>query len=951
MLVMKNCAIEPGDIIFVVSNSSNSWVRFKKAAQSLTTPGNKHGHMEVITVFVCTGKNKHGVICHNYELQLTLPTSLFIKNLREKTIEELTSLLVNYCNKEFTAGEIKKVLAEGPEWMKKLQAQITGNESTQELIEILLKDTGERKEKLMDLLVRFWQASGEADTLPIVNSSLLVFKHNDQNQRQQFLKGFLEQVETTKRLHAQGKTRTSWWAVIKSLFQWSNRQDEQDRKKIAPSDETFCSSNVMQVLNQVNPNLVNRGRYVLPKTLEAGLREATKSKKSKDEAGIEEPLDDFEDMIAAQEQLLPPFRLQILPATGKELMRTLLERVDTEITRIEAKRWFTQADREKARELKRLLIPFRDPKYQNYPIHLQVEVALKLICTLLPALKRKTGLLGELFPATSYTNIRAFARTQGIFDGDIREAMEKLQSQPLKDIDEGTQEEIIKSPQSLDTSQIYIFSDWSFSSWSASKRKLLLNHMNELLTVGHEVYLWKSGYLVKMDKMALKNAINGEDFDDLLSPQLKPATRTSLIEHAQQQQLDTTKLRFLDYRECRKLAGENESLETLLDHAAPLFSTQMDEYHVQQMKLEILDVEMANAQDEKEQFVMEELKKRITVLKDTKHKTYRSGMDTKACVNQSNYRKPVFKPVDFLTATPSVKYYRDEVYSELVIPENPTSPFHYFELGGMNATEKLVECDYDFHPEGLTEQLIKKRKTESKLVLMEGKKKVSLTENWRALPSLQPGETLLDIAIEGLKKEDFEIKYSKENHLYFIRLLKPIPESRDTFINLLLRMPQHYRVNPVFNTLITRPEHQQIHQLMLKYLSFGRDHGALRQTIDVTVHRGEEYLQEARKLSVGSCRLRAIAFKEEMKRLYPDVPVSIVINPDHCFIEMELDGQWQRYCLGGYRDTPGLLESVKEESLTSMNPDAKKHRFFIEKTKAPLPMGVPAEENRAVNRL
>lgn len=193
----------------------------------------------------------------------------------------MTSLLVNYCNKEFTAGEIKKVLAEGPEWMKKLQAQITGNESTQELIEILLKDTGERKEKLMDLLVRFWQASGEADTLPIVNSSLLVFKHNDQNQRQQFLKGFLEQVETTKRLHAQGKTRTSWWAVIKSLFQWSNRQDEQDRKKIAPSDETFCSSNVMQVLNQVNPNLVNRGRYVLPKTLEAGLREATKSKKIK----------------------------------------------------------------------------------------------------------------------------------------------------------------------------------------------------------------------------------------------------------------------------------------------------------------------------------------------------------------------------------------------------------------------------------------------------------------------------------------------------------------------------------------------------------------------------------------------------------------------------------------------------------------------------------------------
>lgn len=37
MLVMQDCAIEPGDIVFVVSNSSKPFIRLKQAAQSLTT--------------------------------------------------------------------------------------------------------------------------------------------------------------------------------------------------------------------------------------------------------------------------------------------------------------------------------------------------------------------------------------------------------------------------------------------------------------------------------------------------------------------------------------------------------------------------------------------------------------------------------------------------------------------------------------------------------------------------------------------------------------------------------------------------------------------------------------------------------------------------------------------------------------------------------------------------
>ncbi|WP_454785156.1 hypothetical protein [Legionella sp. WA2024007413] len=951
MLVMKDCAIEPGDILFVVSNSGKPWVRLKQAAQSLTTAGNKHGHKEVVTVFVCTGKNKYGVICHNYERQLTVSTAEFIKNLKESTIEELTSLLLHYCQKEFNEPQIKRALEHGAQWMKRLAASMTGNEDSEELIERFLTATKERKAKLIQLLVTFWRASGEAEVLPAVHSSLLVFKHTDSKQREKFLKAYLQQVEVTAQLRKQGKSRTSFWAVIKSLFQWSNQQDKKDRDRIAPSDATFCSKNVMQVLNQVDPNLVNRGRYVLPKTLEAGLREATQSKKQS--AVNQEQFDDFEAMITAQEQLLPPFRLQILPATGTELMSTLLAVVDNEIERIENKRWGNEEDRKKATELKQYLLPFRASKYQKYPINLQVDTALKLIATLLPILKRKTGWLGEWFPATSYANVRAFARTQGIFDGDIRQALEKLKSDASieGDMQEGVDdleqtstldlqgdvqdEEIDNDLEQTPTGQIYILSDWSFSSWSTNKRKLILEHMLGLLAEGHQLYTWENGQLIQKNKQSLKNAINGNDFNDLLAPKLKPANQGTILAQAQYQHFDTTKIHFLDYKVCRELADDRESFETHLDQVAAIFSPKLDVNNLNQTKETIIDVELANsAYDQKVRLEMLILKKEIATRNAIKQKTYQSGIDTRAFVSQSSYRAPIFKPVDLLTKTPSPKYYRNEVYSELVIHKDPSSPFQYFELVGMNATENLVNIKYEFHPEGITEKLINKRKKESKLILFEGQKKLSLTENWQALPSLHPGEILLDIAIKGLKKDDFEIKYSKENRLHYIRLLKPTAEPQEVLTNLLLRMPKQYRVNPIFNTLSNlSSEHQQIHRLLMKYLKFGRDHGKLRNAIGVTVHNGNEYLEEARKLGVASCRLRAIAFKEEMQRLYPEIPVCIDANPDHCFIEMEIDGQWERYCLGGYRDTPSLVDSAMEDTFASLHFNPKPQYFFTQKTK------------------
>ncbi|WP_115701089.1 hypothetical protein [Legionella sainthelensi] len=936
MLVMNDCAIDPGDILFVVTNSKKPLALFKQAAQSLTTSRSKHGHREVISVFVCTGKNKYGVMCNNFERKLSLSTESFIKTLQEKTVEELSVLLLNYCTKELTRARLKEALATGPRWMRRLAKNVKGIEDKDELIEQFITASKENKDRLIQLLVTFWRATGQADILPVVNSSLLLFKHTDSKIRQQFLDAYLEQVKLTEKLHAEGKVRTSLWVLIKSFFQWSS-QDKKDREKNPPSEATYCSRNLMQVLNQVDPNLVDRGRNVLPKALEAGLREATKRKIQVEGTTNQQQLDEFEDMVAAQEQSLPPFTLQILPSSGRKLMSTLLEVVDNEIIRIESKWWTNEADKKKASDLKQLLLPFRDPKLQTYPVNLQVDIGLELIATLLPTLQRKTGLLGAWFPATSYSHVRAFARTQGIFDGDIRETVEKLKNKPPRRIveDKNTQEKENKLPENSAKSQIYIFADWSFSSWSTNKRELLLEHMIDLLAAGHSLYTWENEQLVKMNKESLQNAINGEDFDDLLVSKLTPATRTVLAQQAKQQKLDTTKIQFLDYKACQNLVEDREALEVKLDNIAPLFATKLDNYHLGQTKQNIIDIEIANIENNQIELVrLQQLKERIATQMNVKQTTFQSGIDTKAYVSQPQYRTPIFKSVDLITLTPSRKYYRNEVYSDLTINENPTSPFQYFELLGMNATENLVHCKYKFHANGITKDLIKRRKEQSKLTMFEGEKSICLTSDWQALPSLDPNEKLLDIALKGLKKDDFEIKYSKENHLYYIRLAKPKTAPIDVTVHLLLRMSKHYRANPVFNTLTKNPEHQEVHRLLMKYLKFGKDHGKLRDSVGVSIHNGHEYLNEARKQGIASCRLRAIAFKEEMKRLYPEIPVSVVVNSDHCFIEMKLDGSWQRYCLGGYRDTPSFMESMKEDILTSLNADSRKHRFFYEKPTA-----------------
>lgn len=937
MIRMQDSAIEPGDIVFVISHRSDFVTRLKRAVQSITTPQGKHGHREVVSVFVCSGKNDFGLICHNHEGELGISEEKMRTVLEKLSPEELIALVLDYCDKLLTVAQIKAALSKHQGWIAEFARNIKDDDPAEKIRDDLLAKIKNNKKELNDVLLSFWQISGQSLVLLGVNSSLLVFKHRDPQKREQFLNVYKEQVKVTERYTAQNKSRTSWWSMFTSLFKTALQDKKDTDPEQSPSDATYCARNVIQALNKADPTLVARGRHVTPKSLEAGMRAATKMREAavSDVIASEEDNDpdDFEALLERTEKLLPPFRMNILPVAGKDFIKQLLQMADNEYKRISNKAYLTGFDRHKLSEIKSCLQPYRDPKFQNYPISLQVDVALELLAKLLPILKKKrSGLFENWFPTKAYAKLRTFARTQGIFDGDIRDAAAKLAekakvSETTKP-DVTTQSEVHKD--STKTQQLYIFSDWSLSNWTAHKREQMISHMSQLLAEGHQLYAWKNGKLSEMNDLTMQAAIRGEDLDEPLAMDISPEINSIILKEAKQQGLGDANIHHLDYRQCQLLCDDKQAVEACIDNAAKLFSPKLDNYHLKQTKLDIIDTELANAADnETEQAVLLELRERIAAIELSQQSNYRSGIDTNPKVRQSGHAKPIFQALGLTNLSPPVNYYRHEVYSQLAINDNPDSHFHYFELQGMT-TKDLKPCEYIFHADGLSNALKQQRKSASSQSVFEGKYTLSLDGDWHALPSVHPEEILMDVAIKGLTAADIEIKYSEASHLYYIRMVNA-KTPKQIELNYLLQMPKQYRTHPVFNTLIKKPKHQDIQKLLMKYLGFGKDLGKLSTKIGESIHNGKQYLAEARQQTVGSCRLRAIAFKDEMMQKHPEIPVSIVVNPIHCFIEMKLDGKWRSYCLGGYSNTPTLseiLNNVSVQSTSSKMEQSAGHRFF-----------------------
>lgn len=251
---------------------------------------------------------------------------------------------------------------------------------------------------------------------PTIKSSFIMYKHLAPDQRKAFIKAYAEQKNTTEQYHQNHKSRMSFIKIFLALFK-SSKQDKYDENKHNPSAETFCSRNIIETLNQIDPNIVKRGRHSLPATLEAGFHEACEVK------AIDQTTTIDWDILKNN---APKFTRTIIPGEGKNLLNQLIRVIHCEFERM-----LTQDGAKsitKQEQIFEIFTPYLPLLHQNPPpeLYIQYDIALELLAKLWPVLQINTGIFG--ITPTSYKNIRQFAHSQGLFDEDILKKAKTLES-------------------------------------------------------------------------------------------------------------------------------------------------------------------------------------------------------------------------------------------------------------------------------------------------------------------------------------------------------------------------------------------------------------------------------------------------------------------------------------------------------------------------------------------
>jgi MoxR-like ATPase len=270
--------------------------------------------------------------------------------------------------------------------------------------------------------------------------------------------------------------------------------------------------------------------------------------------------------------------------------------------------------------------------------------------------------------------------------------------------------------------------------------------------------------------------------------------------------------------------------------------------------------------------------------------------DTSYNPSKTLHAKSIFYSAD-RQAAPKVNNYRLDIYHKIKINEESGDLDHAFGMikdGDLN----LIACEIAQSANDVYAQV--KQARSKKYHYYYGKQTLSLNHEWQALASLAPNEKILSYHLN--RDVDVEIHYSERDNLYYIRT--KIPCTAQTIdIDFALEVPKE---KPAL-----APD---IQALVNEFLKFGR--GKL-DIINPEIANGHDYLSAIREQKKGSCRHRAFAFKAAMQSLHSDIPVRIVNNDCHAFVELNIAGQWIACDLGGYPTELNIDDSNKPLPLAS----------------------------------
>ena len=178
-----------------------------------------------------------------------------------------------------------------------------------------------------------------------------------------------------------------------------------------------------------------------------------------------------------------------------------------------------------------------------------------------------------------------------------------------------------------------------------------------------------------------------------------------------------------------------------------------------------------------------------------------------------------------------------------------------------------------------------------------GRCKIELSDKWTPLPSLFPNEEILTYYVSD-KKLVTEIGYSKQGNLYYIRANND--SAKNVYVEFRLSIPLQPQVNLPSN----------IQKLVDYCRSFST--GPLKAAAECNT--GEAFLNALEQEKVGACRHRTAVFLWRMKKENTTISARIVNNEVHSFVELEVNGQWVTYDLGGYPCNVSVDDAAMDQS-------------------------------------
>ncbi|MDP1573539.1 MAG: hypothetical protein Q8L78_01195 [Coxiellaceae bacterium] len=278
-----------------------------------------------------------------------------------------------------------------------------------------------------------------------------------------------------------------------------------------------------------------------------------------------------------------------------------------------------------------------------------------------------------------------------------------------------------------------------------------------------------------------------------------------------------------------------------------------------------------------------------------------------------------FLPQTAQYSEPLVNYYRLTQYDQLKITKKRCDQ--------ADAVERIeadpLLSDIDLIPLKPSNQDLYKKAcvlSNKNQFVYYGKKLLSLTEKWQALPSLSSDEKITDYHFT-VHAQDIEIAYSQKNKQYYIRSKKNKPIQ--TTIDFIVETPK-----PITKPAASTSElPSYIQSILQETATFRLD---LKGDWNNTEKTGAEHIQRLIKRKVGACRIRAMVAKYRIdteSEKYNQIPkpiVTIITNDIHDFIEIQFRGEIFSVCLGGYPSNVNLNKDFEPKKITNDEIDVEK---------------------------